>query len=788
MSERRIDPPSQNGAVESSVRARHTGDSERSAPGDAAFDVAGALPRTEADGPKPLTLFSGTDEPRVLKPSSAVLTFAPKAKVTEAYDAWWTYAFERQEIYFKRLQGEPAPWTEDEVLRQHRFTNVYRAADRVSQYLIRNIIYRDGLPAEPDEVVFRILLFKLFNRIETWETLVQSIGALTLSDDPFERIDEILARELQAGRRIYSAAYIMPTARGGKGGAKHSGHLALLKQMMVDGLADRLAEAGSMEAGFDLLRSYPGIGPFLAYQLITDINYSEVVDFRETEFVAAGPGAQEGIRKCFADAGGRSDEDLIRMMMDSQEVEFERLGLEFRDLFGRPMQLIDCQNVFCEVAKYARAKLPELTPEGGRKRIKQKFEAAGDVEVPVFPRKWGINNLVRGAADSWGLSRGSDPDFRAYQKHAGRTSRHGSVVGGDTITTPVLGLIGETGEVVSELKKRARDGEAYVSFRDRLVEELGDLIWYAADLATHRGFDLEEIDKAARSAVPQPGLERDWIKLTLALAEGTGRISRAYASLLAKDKTGFDTLLFDSLVALFANVRSLASVHGASLSEIVDRNLAKVQQRWALPDELPAISGDRWPEHERLPRRFDALLADNGGRVSVSFVIDGDRSSVQPDMLTDNAHDEDGYRFHDVFHFAYAAVLGWSPITRSLLRRKRKSDPVIDEVEDGGRAAAIEEGISALVFSSAKHHRMFDGIQTVDSNLLRTIRGMTAHLEVQERTDAEWQDAILQGYDAWREVLRAGGGFVRADRSARRIEFLDAHPQGHRRALLPASP
>ena len=212
-----------------------------------------------AGGPTQLA-FDGQDRPAAMAPPRAVFAIAPAAKVTEAYDAWWTYAFERQEVYFRRLRDEPAPWTHDEVLRRHRFTNVYRAADRVSQYLIRHVIYRDGLPTEYDEVVFRVLLFKLFNRIETWETLSRSIGALALSDDPFARIDEILAGELRAGNRIYSAAYIMPTMRGGSSHSKHSGHLALLKQMMVDHLPARLVEARTMEAGFHLLRSYPGIG------------------------------------------------------------------------------------------------------------------------------------------------------------------------------------------------------------------------------------------------------------------------------------------------------------------------------------------------------------------------------------------------------------------------------------------------------------------------------------------------------------------------------------------------
>ena len=126
------------------------------------------------------------------------------------------------------------------------------------------------------------------------------------------------------------------------------------------------------------------IGDFLAYQFITDINYSDVVDFSETEFVAAGPGAREGLRKCFADTGGRSDSELIRMMMDVQEEEFERLGLDFHDLFGRPLQLVDCQNLFCEMAKYARVRFPGLTRPGGRTRIKQEYRPGRTHPDTVF--------------------------------------------------------------------------------------------------------------------------------------------------------------------------------------------------------------------------------------------------------------------------------------------------------------------------------------------------------------------------------------------------------------------
>ena len=739
------------------------------------------MPRLEAQSMR--TLFDDIEAPTVTTPP-AVQTATSNGKVTQAYDAWWRFACERQHIYFRRLRGEPAPWTKDDTLASYRFTNAYRAADRVSQYLIRNVIYAEDRPSEPNEVVFRVLLFKLFNRIETWEVLTDSLGAIALADNPFAGIDEMLTNELKAGRRIYSAAYIMPTSRSpDRERRKHQAHLALLQRMMADRLGDRLAEAKTMQAGFDLLRSYPMIGDFLAYQFVTDINYSDVVDYSETEFVSAGPGAREGLRKCFADTGGRTDNDLIRMMMDAQEEEFERLGLNFHDLFGRPLQLIDCQNIFCEVAKYARVEFPQLTLPGGRVRIKQRYQYAGGIGTPFFPPKWGINDEATALfplADAI-----HDADLGGYQTRASRTSFHGRIEGGDAITTPMLGLIGETGEVVSELKKHAREGAAYVAFPNRLGEELGDLLWYVADVSRRRGIRLADIDRATTLGNVCAGDSGTWIRTALSLVKHTGRISQAYEGLLSGQHSDrkFDAILRKSLVSLMTDLKVLVRLHGLSLADIADGNLHKVGDRWGGRVGRPTQPDEVWPETEQLPRAFDAWLSDQGGRVRISFTVGGERIPVVPDSLTDNAYDADGYRFHDVFHLAYAAVLGWSPVTRSLLQRKRKSNPRVDEVEDGGRAVAIEEGISAMVFAHAGQHRMFEGVKTVEDSLLRTIREMTQHLEVGARTSAEWQDAIIRGFDAWRSVRDASGGCVRIDRVARQISFVGNEETGGNEAL-----
>jgi hypothetical protein len=316
-------------------------------------------------------------------------------KVSSVFDTYWRFAAERQDVYFRRLAKQGEPWTHDPIISVHKFTNAYRAADRVSQYLIRRVIYRDDLPKSNAEVLFRTLLFKLFNKIETWELLEHTFGAVTFKAYKFEHYDRLLGGAMRAGGRIYSAAYIMPPGGSAFGHvAKHQNHLRLLEKMMVDDLAGKLSKMRKMQPAFELLRSYPTIGDFLAYQFVTDINYSEVTDFSEMEFVIPGPGARDGLRKCFADSAGLNEAELIRLVADNQEREFERLGIQFQPLWGRRLQLIDCQNLFCEVDKYARVAHPEVLGISGRTRIKQKFLPTGPLERPWYPPKWGINDKI----------------------------------------------------------------------------------------------------------------------------------------------------------------------------------------------------------------------------------------------------------------------------------------------------------------------------------------------------------------------------------------------------------
>jgi hypothetical protein len=310
-------------------------------------------------------------------------------RTTPVFDTYWKFAAARQDVFHARITGASMPWTVDPIIAAHRFTNAYRASDRVSQYLIRHVIY--GGPTEAEDVFLRIMLFKLFNRIDTWALLEGQLGEVRWRTFDVERYARILDDAMTRGERLYSAAYIMPSPPFGSP-RKHRNHLQLLERMMRDGAPGQVARAASLGAVFEILRGYPSFGDFLAFQFTIDLNYSELIDFSEMDFVVAGPGARDGIRKCFSDTGGMTDAEIIAYMARIADEEFERLGLRFKRLGGkRALQLIDCQNLFCETDKYARVAHPEFSGASGRTRIKQKFAPATGPLPQFYPPKWGLS-------------------------------------------------------------------------------------------------------------------------------------------------------------------------------------------------------------------------------------------------------------------------------------------------------------------------------------------------------------------------------------------------------------
>jgi hypothetical protein len=308
-------------------------------------------------------------------------------RATPAFRSYWKIAAERQRMFFRRLAGAPPPWTDDPVLCAHRFTNAYRASDRVSQFLINEVIY--GAPVDERSTVLRVLLFKIFNRIDTWRLIEDRCGTVTADNFDPAYVGELLGERLSAGERLYSAAYIMPSPKLGAS-RKHVNHLRLLQGMLIDGTIDELVTAGSLRDLYARLAGVHSFGPFLAFQFAIDLNYSPLYSFSEMDFVVAGPGARDGIAKCFEDADGVAAEDVIRAVADAADYLLVQADVEFSSLWGRPLQLIDCQNLFCETDKYARVAHPDLVGRSGRTQIKQRFSPSRLPLAVAYPPKWGL--------------------------------------------------------------------------------------------------------------------------------------------------------------------------------------------------------------------------------------------------------------------------------------------------------------------------------------------------------------------------------------------------------------
>lgn len=287
-------------------------------------------------------------------------------------------------------------------------------------------------------------------------------------------------------------------------------------------------------------------------------------------------------------------------------------------------------------------------------------------------------------------------DLADYQRRANETDqRPGDDE--DALVFPLMGVASEVGSLINQYKKRVRDGDAHALFSDRVAEELGDVLWYVANLATKLNLELEEV---------------------------------------------------------------------------AELNLRRTSERWPKSGaRVPAsLLDDDFPPGEQLPRtasvQFEEVEVE--GRIMVQISSGGEQIG---NFLTDMNYSDDGYRFHDAFHLGYAALLGWSPVARAFFDVRRKSDPRVREVEDGGRAVVIEEAISAFVFDYARQQRFLDGVSHVDFELLRTVQSLVSHLEVRTRTAAEWEDAILRSYAVWRQIRDHCGGTVKLDLPGRTVEF-----------------
>ena len=344
---------------------------------------------------------------------------------------------------------------------------------------------------------------------------------------------------------------------------------------------------------------------------------------------------------------------------------------------------------------------------------------------------------------------------------------------------PVLqGLYGEVGGIMATVKKHVRDKSAYPGFKKAAEEEFGDTLWYLAAICRRLNVPLDEIfgEAANTGDFKNVGAASD-------IAEG----AMAYIAVPIAATASLDTTLVclgQSAAALLGSTPArtelvafarayLDAIHAAELafSEVARSNLRKARGAFLEPqaDDLVDLDFDsEFGAEEQLPREFRIRVNQRGSGKSYlqwNGVFIGD-------PLTDNIADQDAYRFHDVFHFANAAILHWSPVMRALIRHKRKSNPKFDEEQDSGRAIVVEEGIAAWIFSRAKGLNFFEDQEKVSLGILKTIGEFVSGYEVEKCPLKLWEKAILEGYAVFRQLKANQGGWIIGNRAQRTIKYM----------------
>jgi NTP pyrophosphatase (non-canonical NTP hydrolase) len=265
----------------------------------------------------------------------------------------------------------------------------------------------------------------------------------------------------------------------------------------------------------------------------------------------------------------------------------------------------------------------------------------------------------------------------------------------------------------------------------------------------------------------------------LGLVGEVGGLLAEYKKLLRDGTTHrkFRDEVAEELGDILWYVSNVATKFDLSLGDIADTNLTKVEDRWLKPAQRRALYDDRFIESQRLPREFEYGFEHHAvDGLTKLVLVDRRHGGTTGDPLTDNAYEDDGYRYHDILHLSFAACLGWSPIWRKLLRREKRvmnrTPREVDDAEDGGRAQVIEEAIVAAAYVYGADHGFLEGLSSVDWHLLRHIRQLSANLEVRNVSAWTWNNTLLHGFTVWRQLRAHGGGVVRGDLLAGTIEFI----------------
>ena len=361
-----------------------------------------------------------------------------------------------------------------------------------------------------------------------------------------------------------------------------------------------------------------------------------------------------------------------------------------------------------------------------------------------------------------------------YQRATSKTDQN-AIAGQKGLQLPTLGLFGETGSLLSELKKKQRDKKSYFAYDETIVEEFGDVLWYLSNIAGRLGVRLSDLANAnpTRIRVSTFGdLQRSAKHSATRNAFAIGLLDlAAVVGKVVKDLNKRTENRNEVVAGLADFLKCLA--HSAveanvSLSKAAANNILKVTSRWPSVHTLTPLFDDKALPEERLPRKVQITLTEKTLN-NRTFVMQQCNGINIGDRLTDNKSEPDDYRFHDVFHLAYAAILGWSPVTRALFKLKRKSDAQKDENEDGARAVLLEECISTWVFNRGGRFKFYENINSVDYDLLKSINHFVKGYEVEKCPLWMWEHAILEGYRIFRFMKKHRAGVVTLDLSKRTI-------------------
>lgn len=377
-----------------------------------------------------------------------------------------------------------------------------------------------------------------------------------------------------------------------------------------------------------------------------------------------------------------------------------------------------------------------------------------------------------------------------YQLAALRTDQNSRFAGRSGLAFPLLGLFGEVGTLLSALKKKQRDRESFVGYEQTVIEEFGDILWYLSNISSRSSKTLSVLAQAAKRSRQDWDRKKkgpfatfedlqsnknahgsattsDFETALIALAAKVGAMLGDFQQKqLANNRDRFSERLSEILCALI----EAANVADIDLAEAAAFNLRKIHSRWPEHREFTHLFDEPFDPIERFPRTIRMRIFEKR-RGDKTYVIQQCNGINIGAALTDNRMKDDDYRFHDVFHLAYAAILGWSPVLRSLFNLKRKSNPKVDEAQDGARAVIIEEGISTLVFHRAEQLKYFASIKSLDYSLLKQLSEFVRGYEVDQCPLWQWEQAILEGYKVFRKLRRHRRGIIIADLANRSISF-----------------